>query len=40
MQSRLKAEHMTLGEKITAFLNNELSPADLKHSSAPFGIYQ
>jgi sulfite reductase beta subunit-like hemoprotein len=40
MKNKLKAEHLVLKKEITAFLNNELSAADLKHSTAPFGIYQ
>ncbi|MBU8902363.1 MAG: nitrite/sulfite reductase [Victivallales bacterium] len=40
MENKLKAEHLILKEEITKFLNGELSAADLKHSAAPFGIYQ
>ena len=40
MKNKLKAEHLILKEEITKFLNGVLSAADLKHSAAPFGIYQ
>ncbi|MBU8901553.1 MAG: hypothetical protein KOO69_02325, partial [Victivallales bacterium] len=40
MKNKLKAEHLVLGEKFADFLNGKLSPADLKHFTAPFGIYQ
>jgi len=40
MGNKLKAEHLILKKELTAFLNKELSAADLKHSTAPFGIYQ
>ena len=40
MQDKLKAEHLLLKQEISKFLNGEISAADLKHSTAPFGIYQ
>ncbi len=40
MQDKLKAEHLALGQEINKFLNGEISAAELKHSTAPFGIYQ
>jgi ferredoxin-nitrite reductase len=40
MDNKLKIEHLLLKEKVAEFLNGELSAADLKHSAAPFGIYQ
>jgi sulfite reductase beta subunit-like hemoprotein len=40
MEQKLEIEHSSLREKIEAFLNDDLSAADLKHFTAPFGIYQ
>jgi len=40
MGNKLKAEHLVLKDKVAEFLNEELSAADLKHFTAPFGIYQ
>ena len=40
MKNKLKIEHLVLKEEIIKFLNGDLSAADLKHSTAPFGIYQ
>jgi ferredoxin-nitrite reductase len=40
MENKLKTEHLVLKEKVAEFLNEELSAADLKHFTAPFGIYQ
>ena len=40
MENKLKTEHLVLKEKVAEFLNEELSAADLKHVTAPFGIYQ
>lgn len=40
MYKKLQAEHSAIKEKIEGFLKDELSPADLKHTTAPFGIYQ
>ena len=40
MKNELKAEHLALKKDVASFLNKELSAADLKHSTAPFGIYQ
>jgi len=40
MNDKLKAEHLELKNEVEKFLNGELSAADLKHSSAPLGIYQ
>ena len=40
MDDKLKIEHSALKDEIAKFLNGKLSAADLKHSSAPFGIYQ
>ena len=40
MEEKLKIEHLVLKEEIIKFLKGDLSAADLKHSTAPFGIYQ
>ena len=40
MDDKLQAEHLELKKEVTEFLNGNLSAADLKHSTAPFGIYQ
>jgi sulfite reductase beta subunit-like hemoprotein len=36
----LEKIHLELKTEIDKFINEEISAADLKHSSAPFGIYQ
>lgn len=40
MENKLEAEYLTLKKEVEKYLNGELSAADLKHSAAPFGIYQ
>lgn len=40
MKDKLKTEHLILKEKVAEFLNGELSAAELKHFTAPSGIYQ
>ena len=40
MEKKLKNEHLVLKDRIEAFLADEISGAELKHSTAAFGIYQ
>ncbi len=40
MEIKLKNKYLELRESVNAYLAGKLSPADLKHCTAPLGIYQ